>query len=167
MFGWPNPNTGWTNQSTRYIYLFIYFATIYTCYFINVFVKLVIYIRQKRLKKVTAARRAVPIGIWLGGEFKNLGPLPLRALPPNNFLRQRFVSENKTSQKIFQTLVLHNRGLNLVFQTFFDLIFPENSLIFKTFRNSSIPGPPLCKLSPLFLLLFGGCCTPPPHTHTQ
>ena len=74
---------------------------------------------------------------------------------------RRFVSENKTSQKNFQILVLHNGGLNLVFQTFFDLNFPENSLIFNTFRNSGIPGPPVRKLGSLFLLFFGGVLHPP------
>jgi hypothetical protein len=53
--------------------------------------------------------------------------------------------------KIFsKTLVLHDGGLNLIFKTFFDLNFPENSLIFNTFRNSSITGPPLRKMGPLF-----------------
>ena len=62
-----------------------------------------------------------------------------------------FFSENKTSQKIFQNLVSDNGGLKILFQTFFDLNFSENSLIFNTFRNSSIPGAlALGKLGPLF-----------------
>ena len=91
--------------------------------------------------------RAVPSGIWLGGALKK---------------GRQFFSENKTSQKFFQTLAsdTDNGGLKILFQNFFDLNFSENFLIFNTFHNSSIPGPPLGKLGPLFLLFFGGCYTP-------
>ena len=112
-----------------------------------------------------------------GRELKNLGPLPFQGSSQKKFpesenffqkmlatgwegLGRRFVSENKTFQKYFQTLFLRTGGLNLVFQTFFDLNFLENSLIFNTFRNSSIPGPPL-----LFTIIWGYYIphpTPPP-----
>jgi hypothetical protein len=67
---------------------------------------------------------------------------------------RRFVSENKTSQNVLQTLFLRKGGLSLVFPTFFDLNFLENALIFNTFRNSSIPGAPLRKLGPFFTILW-------------
>ena len=70
-------------------------------------------------------------------------------------------SKNKTSPKIFQTLISDNGGLKILFQTFLDLNFSENSLIFNTFRNSSIPGLFWTSWA-TFLLFFGGggCYTP-------
>jgi hypothetical protein len=76
--------------------------------------------------------------------------------------RPTFCFQKQNVPKIFQKLFLCKRGLNLVFQTFFDLNFLENSLIFNTFRNSSIPGSPSTQVGPTFLLFFGGCYTPTP-----
>jgi hypothetical protein len=126
------------------------------------------------------AGRAVPSGIWLGG---NLVPRVghtlrvggwiqkfghSRAPSKKNFRKANIFPENvggvdvlfpKTTQTFFQTLVnLHYGGLNLVFNTFFDL----NSSIFNTSRNSSIPGPHLGKLGPLIYFSLG--CYPPPPT---
>jgi hypothetical protein len=53
------------------------------------------------------------------------------------------------------TLVLHNGGLNVGVHTIFYFNFAENSLIFTTFCNSSIPGPTLRKLGSLFYYYLG------------
>jgi hypothetical protein len=66
---------------------------------------------------------------------------------PQNIFRN--FSENKTS-KNFPNTSLRYSGLKILLQTF-------STLIFNTFRNSSIPGPPLGKLGPLFYF------SPPPH----
>ena len=130
------------------------------------------------------AGRAVPSGIWLGG---NLVPrvgillglggwikkfVHSRAPSKKIFRKANIFPQNvggvdvlfpKTTQTFFQTLVLHYGGLNLVFNTFFDLNFPENSSIFNTSRNSSIPGPPLGKLGPLIYFSLGVLHPSPQH----
>jgi hypothetical protein len=117
----------------------------------------------------------------VGGELKNLGPLLFQAPPPKkNFPKSENVSgkcwprgeggevnvlfpKTKRPKHFFKHyFYVREEGLNLVFQTFFDLNFPDNSLIFNTFRNSSIPGPPLRKLAPLFCYSLGGGGVTPP-----
>ena len=50
-------------------------------------------------------------------------------------------------------------------QTFFDLNVSETFLIFNTFRNFSIPGPPLGKLGSFFDFSFGWVLHPSPQPH--
>jgi hypothetical protein len=49
----------------------------------------------------------------------------------------------------------------------FTVNFSENSLIFNTFRNSSIPGLPLGKLGPGLFYISLGCYTPPPSSSSH
>jgi hypothetical protein len=61
---------------------------------------------------------------WGGSEIKNLGPLPFGA-PSKKFFQKPKNFSGKywgggRPQKIFQTLGLHNGGLNLVLKTFLD-----------------------------------------------
>jgi hypothetical protein len=61
----------------------------------------------------------------LGGEIKNLGPLPFGGPLKNFFSRNQKMFQENTGeggrpQKYFQTLGLHNGGLNLVLKTFLD-----------------------------------------------
>jgi hypothetical protein len=62
-----------------------------------------------------------------GSEIKNLGPIPFGAPPQKLFQKPKHFSakywrrgKGRRSQKIFQTLNLHNEGLNLVLKIFLD-----------------------------------------------
>ena len=106
-----------------------------------------------------------PVSGW-GGVFPNLGPLPFQGPPQKKF----------PESKNFLRKMLATGGSTLFFpkqkfpKSFAKQLFPEIStifseeiFIFKTFCNSSMPGPPPRKLGPPILLYPPP--PPPPRWH--
>ena len=97
-----------------------------------------------------------PVSGW-GGVFPNLGPLPFQVPPPKKISgKQNFFPEN-VGDRVVDVIFLENKSSRNLSQS---TIFSEEIFIFKTFCNSSMPGPPPRKLGPPILLLGGGVLQP-------
>ena len=107
-----------------------------------------------------------PVSGW-GGVFPNLGPLPFQGPPPKKIFRKEKNFSGKCWQQGDRRYFFENKtSRNLSQNNFFpeiSTIFSKEIFIFKTFCNSSMPGPPPRKLGPLFYFGgWGGGYTPSP-----
>ena len=105
-----------------------------------------------------------PVSGW-GGCIPNLGTLPFQGPPPKKEFsgKQKFFPENVGDRGVDVIFFENKSSRNLSQNNFFpeiSTIFSEEIFIFKTFCNSSMPGPPPRNL--LFFFLGGGGVTPPP-----
>ena len=91
-----------------------------------------------------------PVSGW-GGVFPNLGPLPFQGPPQKTIFRKAKNFSGKCWRQGGRRYFFENKSSrNLSQNNFFpeiSTIFSEEIFIFKTFCNSSMPGPPRRKMA--------------------
>ena len=97
-----------------------------------------------------------PVSGWGGGVFPNLGPLPFQAPPQKKNFRKAKKFSGTCWRQGGRRYFFENKSCRNLSQNNFSTIFSKEIFIFKTFCNSSMPGPPPRKLGPPILLFFWG-----------